>query len=255
MTAPYSGLPFPQPGQSLQRERRTYREYRDQHGRVFASQADALTGMPIGELMPQGFTPPWQPPMRFAKFAKINDLTFRWDYETMANELAGDTDQYYRDAIIFAIENNKPEPEVGGPVDRSIRFVLGKPPLSAAIPLAAAIGDPWILGMPGAAVNTELKAVLEQTEGGNAREVLATLRAKLAGQATAANVPLVQSAPVAVDVARKEKSITDIDASNLPNITYREFVAACLSRGLTMADAALAWREHKQLMAESAEAA
>lgn len=255
MTAPYSGLPFPQPGQSLQRERRVWREFTDQHGRVFGAQSDMATNQPIGEIMPQGFQAPWLPPMRFVKFSKVGDLKFRWDYTTMANELAGDTDVYYRDAVTFALENHKPEPEVGGPVDRSIRFVLGKPPLSAAIPLAAEMGDPWLLGIPGAAVNTNLKAILEQTEGGNAREVLAELRARLQAQATDANVPLVQSAPVVAEKPVVERTINTVDIKDLPTVTYKEFLAACLSRGMKMPDAALAWQEHKRLMQESEAAA
>lgn len=79
---------IPQPGQSLQRQKRTFRVYTDQHGREFEAVADMATNQPIGELNPKGFTPPWLPPMRFAKWRQDGDLQFRWDYDTMANVMA-----------------------------------------------------------------------------------------------------------------------------------------------------------------------
>lgn len=252
MTVPYSNLPFPQPGQSLQRERRAWREFTDEHGRRFGAFSDIATSQPIGELTPLGCNPPWLPPMRFAKWKKVGDLHFTWDYDTMAAELGGDTAQYYQDAVKFAVENNKPEPEVGGPVDRTIRYVLGPPPLSAALPLAAKLGDAWLLGIKGADVNHELKAVLEQQAGANSQEVLQAIMAKLTASAGASNVPRVPSQPVAEDRPERQKSITDVDASSLPNISYKEFLAACMSRGMSMTDGALAWQEHKKLMDEEA---
>src|SRR5689334_11451746 len=126
MTAPYSGINVPQPGQSLQRMRRVWRIFTDQHGRKFGAQADMATNSPIAEFQPQGFMPPWLPPMRYAIFAQTGDLEFRWDYDTLATEWSGGTAQYYEEAGKLALQmpGDIPVPEIGGEVDRRIRLVL-----------------------------------------------------------------------------------------------------------------------------------
>jgi hypothetical protein len=252
MTAPYAGINVPQPGQSLQRQRRVWRVFTDQHGRKFGAQADMATNQPIAEFQPQGFMPPWLPPMRFAKWHAVGDLDFRWDYETMAAELGGITAQYYQDAVKFAIENNKPEPDVGAPVDRSIRYVLGPPPLSPAIPLACEVGDPWMLGVLGAAVNEELKAILEQQAGANGADALNAIRARLQKGVDASAVPMVPTVERPVPDVEKVRTINDVDPNApIPAITYNAFVAEGRKRGVSMAELALAWAAHKQNTAES----
>src|SRR3990167_9741593 len=116
---------MPQPGQHIQRLRRVYREFTDQHGRRFGAQADMASNQPIGEFAPLGCDPPWMPPMQYAKFRRDGDLQFQWDYETMASELAVHATAYFQNAITFAREHNNPEPEMGGPVHPTIRIVLG----------------------------------------------------------------------------------------------------------------------------------
>lgn len=240
------------PGQSLQRIRRTLRTFTDQNNRQFEAQSDIATSQPIGEFTPRGCNPPWLPPMRYAKWRADGDLAFRWDYEGMANELAGITAQYYEDAVKFALEHNKPEPEIGGPVDRSIRSVLGKPPLSPAIPLAAQAGDPWLLGMPGAPVNVVLKEILEQGVGANSKEALAYIRQMVHKTAAESPVPMVPMVPEPVSAAKRDKSITDIDPSTMPEITYRQFLQECRGRKMSMPEIYAAWQEHKRLFAENA---
>lgn len=245
------GLGFSAPGESLQRNARSWRLFTDQHGRVFGSQVEVSNGMPIGELVPQGFTPPWQPNMEFAKFPGIHANTFRWAYVEMADRLGGMTTAYYQDAVKFALENNKPEPEVGGPVDRSIRYVLGVPPLSPAIPLSCELGDPWILGIPGASVNKMLKDILEQTAGANSREVLDLIRKQLADRATGSEVPLVPSTPVPVVTKEPERTINDTLPFEIEQVTYPEFLKECKGKKMTLGEIAAAWSEHKKAMAES----
>lgn len=246
------GIGFSAPGESLQRKARAWRLLTDQHGRVFGATVEVSNGHPVGELLPQGFSPPWLPPMEFAKFRGEHDVTFRWDYREMADRLSAQTAQYYQDAVKFALENNKPEPEVGGPVDRSVRYVLGVPPLSPAIPLSADMGDPWVLGIPDAPVNKILKAVLEQTAGADQREALGLIMDRLARQVNEGNIPMVPSTPFVPNVKEPARTINDeAPLEELPEITYPEFVKACRGRKMNMADIAAAWQQHKKDMAES----
>ena len=224
------GLGFSAPGESLQRTARSWRLFTDQHGRSFGAQVENTNGMPVGELTPQGFSPPWQPNMWFAKFPGNHSLTFRWDYKEMADWLSERTATYYQDAIKFAIENNKPEPEIGGPVDRSIRYVLG---------------------IPGAEVNATLKLVLEQTAGANQKEALDVIMARLRAQVTDSNVAMVPSVPVVAKTKEVERTINDTTPFNIEQVTYPEFLKACAGRKMTLGEIAAAWSEHKKAMSEA----
>lgn len=244
-----ASLGFSQPGESLQRVARSWREFTDQHARTFGAEVEVSNGHPVGEFQALGFVPPWMPPMKFAKFRKIHDVKFRWDYSEMADELAGITAAYYQDAVKFAIENNKPEPDVGGPIDRSIRYVLGPPPLSPAIPLACEAGDPWILGVPGAPVNKMLKAILEQNFGANSKEAIDLIRAKMLAQQTESSVQSVPSLPAEPVTKDPVRTINDASAVDPKNITYTDFVKACAGRKMNIKDIADQWAEHKRNLA------
>ena len=248
---------FLRPGESLQRKQTTYRIFTDQHGRRFAAQSDIRNQQPKEELRPvnddpkHAFSPPWLPPMRFAKFTDDGSLTFRWDYGTMATELSGDTADYYQHATEFALEHNKPEPELGGPVHRSIRLILGKPPLSPAIPLACEQGDPWILGVPGTPVNSVLHEVLTQGVQSNSKAALEIIKKSLALSAKEARVPLVPSAPEVTKPVERVKTIDDVDLSAMPEITYKQFLRECQGRKMKLPDIAKLWQEHKAALAAS----
>jgi len=86
MTVPYSGIQIPQPGQNLQRMKRAFRVFTDQHGRRFGAVVDRGNNTPIAEFQPQGFLPAWLPTMRYAKWAEEGDLEFRWDYDSVAED-------------------------------------------------------------------------------------------------------------------------------------------------------------------------
>ena len=244
-------IPMMTPGQSLQRQARVYRTYTDQHGRKFGAVADARNNQPIGEFTPLGCNPPWLPPMRFAVFTDDGSLDFRWAYEIMAAELAAGTAEYYQDAVKFAIENNKPEPDVGGPVDRSIRYVLGPPPLSPAIALSCEQGDPWMLGIAGAPVNIEMRGILSQGMSANSKEALDIIRAMVRRNVDASAVPMVESRALAEAVADPIRTIhTPAQLDALPTeITYPEFMKECRGRGMKLNEIVAAWREHKRNMA------
>ena len=259
MTGPVN---FPRPGESLQRTQTSYRRFVDNHGRVFEAQCDTRNGHPKEELRPindnpkTAYMPPWLPPMRFAKFLGEHRSEFRWDYNTMATELAGDAADYYQRAKEFAIEHDKPEPELGGPVDASIRFLIGKPPLSPIIPLACEQGEPWILGVPGAAVNAVLKDILEQGVTSNSKAALDVMRSALMRTLAHEKIALVPTVVVQEEVAvKRPKTIHDIpDLDALPEITYLDFLKECRGKRMKMPDIVKLWNSHKAATAENATA-
>lgn len=227
------------PGDSLQRMRRASRQYTDERGRLFYAEADAISQQPIGEMRPVGWVAPWLPPQRFAKFRRDGELSFRWDYQSMADELAADVAAYYEQATKFALEHNLPVPDVGGIVDRRIAAVFGPAPLSPEIPMAADAGDRWLLGYPDAPRNDDLAAILRQgtiSTGHDAIQVIKDRIAKRMGtfvpdSAPGTPEPFVPTPPEGL-------------------LTYREFVAEGRKNGMTMPDIALAWQAHKTNMQE-----
>jgi hypothetical protein len=253
MTASYTGIQIPQPGKSLQREHRVWRVFTDQHGRRFGAQAEMSNNQPIGEFQPQGFNPPWLPAMRFAKWREVGDLEFRWDYQTNATEWADGASEYYRDAINFAMEHNKPIPEPGGPVDRSIRVTpIGPPPLSPAIPLAAEMGDAWLLGTPGAPVNEMLRDILEQGRKAGGQDILDAVKEQLAGK-WQVGTPAIATLPAKPQTVEKVKTIHDIDdPGELSDITWDEFRKVAKARGkMNITEISVAWAEFKNERAKS----
>lgn len=252
MTAPYSGIQIPQPGQSLQRQRRVWRVFTDQHGRRFGAQADMSNNAPIGEFQPQGFMPPWLPTMRHAKFSTAGDLDFRWDYDQVAEDWSAQAASYYEDAAKLSLQlpGNVPTPDVGGEVDYRIRVMMGPPPLSPAIPLACKAGDPWALGKPGAKDALGLEIVLRQGSVAKGQEALRIITDRLATQAKEAGLELMETRPEKPAESEKVRSIHDVDP-NAPivAVTYAAFIAEAKAQGMTHADAALAWKAHKENLA------
>lgn len=231
MTAP---MQIMNPGESLQRNRRSPRHYTDQHGRVFYATADGISQQPIGELQPVGFRPPWQPPMRFAKWRRDGDLNFRWDYQSMADELSADVAAYYEQATKFALEHNLPVPDVGGVVDRRISAVFGPAPISPEIPMAADAGDPWLLGVADAAKSDDLAAILQQGTISTGNDALRQIKERIAtrmGTITPQNVG------------------TDPVPTNSTSVTYQQFMSEARKSGMSMADIAVAWKTHKENVA------
>ena len=245
-----ASIQIPQPGEHIQRTRRGYSDdFTDQHGRHFAAQYELTNSRPIGELTPVGHHPPWLPPMRYMVWERPNGgFRFRWDYETMANDLSETAVSYYQQVFEFMTEHmpGVEPPEVGEPVPTKVlRSPIGKPPLSPAIPLACMAGEPWMLGIPGADVNTMLRDVLEQSSTSNGRAALNIIRERmkaLAGDHAIPTRPNEADTPLA-----PKKTIHDADLSNLDGMTYKEFLASAMKGGrMSMADAAVAWAEHRR---------
>lgn len=254
MTAPYAGIYVP-PGQSIQRMQRAWRVFTDQHGRRFGAISDIRNNTPVEEFQPQGFNPPWLPTPRHAKFAQPGDLEFRWDYDTIAEDWSAVAASYYEEAgnVALKLPGSIPVPEIGGPVAREIRIILGKPPLSPAIPLACKAGDPWALGKLGATDALGLKQILEQSGSASGQEALKAIQDRLDKMAMEANVPLVPTLPEKTVEAERHRSITTVDEdAPIEAITYNQFVAQGRARGVSMAELALAWKAHKENMGVAA---
>lgn len=219
---------------------------------------------PIGEFQPQGFNPPWLPSMFYAKFGAEGELEFRWDYLGLADEWSGGTSSYYEEAtkLSLSLPGDIPTPEIGGPIDRRIRALLGVAPLSPAIPIACEMGNPWILGGrmddrgrfladPTIPVDTTLRDLLNQGAGMGGKEAIASIRAQLAKLREANAVEMVPTVPQKAPVVEKIRTINDYDASELAalEITWPQFLAAAKARGrMTMAEISVAWAEHKANM-------
>lgn len=240
-----------QPGESLQRIQTEWTdEFEDQFGRKFAANYDIRNMRPKEELRPVGFTPPWLPPMRYIVWERQGGFKFRWDLETMANDLSGDSTAYYAQVFEFMMEHmpGVDVPEVGEPVPTKVlRSPIGKPPLSPAVPLACLAGDPWMLGRPGAKVNEMLRAVLEQSATSNGRKALTIIRERLAKMVGSDAVP--QREPDVDPSIKATRSINDIDPDIATKVTYKEFIGAAMKGGMTMADAATAWKAHRENLA------
>lgn len=240
MTAPMQLI---NPGDHLQRMRRAGRYYTDQHGRKFFAMADAASQQPVEELRPSGWKAEWIPPMRFAKFQHDGDLNFVWQYDVMAAEFASEVASYYDAATKFALEHNLPVPEVGGVVDRRIKAVLEHPPMSPEIPLAAAAGDPGLLGMPGAVLNDDLKAILRQGTISTGNDALRAINERIAKR---------MGTHVEPDTSLTVTLEKPYGIDEMPPVTYQQFVAEGRKGGMSMADLAIAWKAHKDNTAAAA---
>jgi hypothetical protein len=255
-----AAIGFLPPGESIQRNQRDYtEEWTDNHGRRFGAWYDTRTMRPIGELAPaDGWTPPWLPPQRFIRWKSRMGFAFSWDYDTMAAELAGQTAEYYADVTKFMVEHmpaSEP-PKIGQPVNSRVRQVLGVPPLSPALPLAAKKGNAWLLGKPGAKLEPTLRQLIVQSIGVNGREAIEAIEEQLEGIIGDDAMPAIAPRPDEDDRVGKKKgrSIDDVDESKvlaaIDTMGYREFLAESMKAGLKMTEAADLWHRHKAALAE-----
>lgn len=240
MTAPIMHV---EPGQHLQRLRRVSRVYTDTHGRRFYAEADAVNQRPIGELVCLDGQLPWQPPMRFIKWGPEGSMTFSWDYQTMADELVAMTADYYDKATEIALQHNIDVPEIGGDIDRKIRAVLGAPTLSPEVPLQAEAEDPWLLGRLGVPMNKKVFSLIQQGLRTSGSEAMQTIKARVAKDLETRMQEQRANAPQAEAPLSTSKS------------AYNAFVAEGRQRGMSMADIAMAWNQHKTNLAEADAAA
>lgn len=245
------------PGQHIQRLQRGWTdEFTDQHGRRFSAQYELASSRPIGELTPVGFQPPWVPPMSAIRWERHGGFRFRWDYETVARQFADGSEQFYTEVMEFMMAHMPTEaiPEVDEPIPAKARRLF-KPPMSAAIPLACEAGDPWMLGVAGAPVNTLLRDLLAQSVTANGREAVRLIRERtkerLSGTVT---VPTIapEAVPSTTPRTIHTTSTAPIATMDLSAVTYREFMAAALADGFSMVRGAEIWALHKANVAADA---
>lgn len=240
-----------QPGESLQRLQTEWTdEFEDQFGRKFAANYDIRNMRPKEELRPVGFNPPWLPPMRYIVWDRPGGFKFRWDFDTMANDLSGDATAYYAQVFEFMMEHmaGVEPPELGEPVPTKVlRSPIGKPPLSPAIPLACKAGDPWVLGTPGAKVNKLLKDIIDQSATANGRQALTVIRERLAKMV--GDNAVEERAPEVDPNLKATRTINDVDPTLITRVTYQEFLSAAMKGGMSMAEGAAAWKAHRENLA------
>jgi hypothetical protein len=240
-------------GRKQQHDARGYPdEWMDQHGRKFGAHYELESNRPIGELQPIGFSPPWLPPMRYISWEKKTGFRFRWNYDVIADEWSSLTAAYYEEAAKYAMDHNIPAPEhVGGPLDYRLRAALGKPPLSPAIPLACKLGNPWMLGVPGAPVDVTMKEILSQSVNANGREVLDKILVKLSADQAVSEIVPVPTLDFQTDIDKapsRGRSIVDV-TYDPSKITYAEFSKDAFAKGMKQVEVVLAWKEHQSLLA------
>ncbi len=265
--------PMPGPGESIQRLQTVYRVFTDQHGRKWEAQSDIRNNRPKEELRPLGCNPPWRPAMRFIWWDGDNQLTFRWAYRQLANDLASHTATWYSNARKMAVKEHLPVPEVGGDVHQLIRDVFGNPGLSPEIPLAAELGDQWILyGDELAPRNAALYSVLNQGIQMQSNEALDIIEGRLRTRMGLGPNEEPSTTPITTYSVTEElqsgpplrKTIKPVGPAYVapvvaapprdPNrpIKYNEFFAEMRAAKMPVGEIALAWNAHKAALAESA---
>lgn len=263
---------MPGPGDSIQRLQTVYRVLTDQHGRKWEAQCDIRNNRPKEEMRPLGCMPPWWPPMRFIWWDGEQQLTFRWAYRQLANELSSQTATWYSNARKMAVKEKLPIPEVGGDVHQLIRDVFGNPGLSPELPLSAELGDPWVLyGDEHAPRNPDLYSVLNQgiqMQSNEALDIIETrVRARmglgpnetpnLTPITMQATVEQLQGAPLIrktiTPVGPAYVSPAPVVAPRAPGvpIKYGEFFAEMRATKMPVAEIAVAWNAHKAALKES----
>ena len=254
-----SNIGFINPGEHIQRKQREWTdEWVDNHGRHFEGWYDIRNMRPIEELRPVGYNPPWLPPQRFIRWKSKGGFRFAWDYDSMAAELSGGTGEFYADVTKFMVEHMPASApvEIGYAIPPRVRQVLGTPPMTPAIPLAAKLGDPWLLGVPGARKNEKLRELLWQSQGSNHAEVVESIQRQLAEVIGDGARPAEPSNPHEDERVntKKVRTIDDVDEgailASIDTKGYRQFIADAMRDGMSMAQSAALWHQHRATLAE-----
>lgn len=239
---------------SKQRDQRVKRFYIDQHGRRFFAWADKDNQRPIGEFVLADKTglwgpPQWVPPMPYIDWPDHDTLDMAWKYESLASDLAGITAEWYSQAQLLAEAAHIPIPDIGGDCHPKLIGLMGPPPLSPEIPLACEAGEKWILGRIGAPVNVRLRTILNLGRSVTSTLAMQTIRDRVrlmieaqdAGESIEA---LTDLSTVEIPVAIEEPGVIDP-----ASIKYTDFIGAAMRQGSSMADAAVAWKAHRENLA------
>jgi len=231
---------------SKQRDQRVRRFFTDQHGRRFFAWADKDNQRPIGEFVladesGKFVTPPWLPPMNQIKWRSEDSLQFDWGYAALADFLGSITADWYGEAQRIApMIPGCAVPEVGGDVDPKLIGIMGgSPPLSPEIPIACEAGEPWLLGVRGAKENPRLAKILHLGKTVTSTLALDTIRERV-------RLMMEQQGAAAAPQADLSTVPDEKMSIGAVTVTYKDFLSAALKNGSTMADAAIAWKAHRE---------
>ena len=241
---------------SKQRDQRVKRFYTDQLGRRFFAWADKDNQRPIGEFVladrtGRFVTPPWLPPMAYIDWPDADTLDFQWRFESLASELAGYTSEWYSHAQQLAEVAHIPIPDVGGDCHPKLIGLMGPPPLSPEIPLACAAGERWIIGRKDAPINLRLQKILSLGRSVTSTLAMEAIRERVAAMIAAQEAgesieALKDLSDVQIPAAEPAESVDSVDPAT---VTYKDFISAAMRTGQSMADAALAWKAHRENLA------
>lgn len=136
-----------------QASRRSYRIYRDQHGRKWGADVENPTPTIGGPPMPCGplsarFDAPWYPPEKYLVITDPVAGEITIDYERMIDDAERAELEYESRKRQTAVKmyGNKGH-EAVKTNDRDLLEEVGMPPESAEIAYAARAGNPWLLGL------------------------------------------------------------------------------------------------------------
>lgn len=227
-----------------QRDQRVRRFFTDQHGRRYFAWADKDNQRPIGEFVLSDqtgkfITAPWNPPMAYIDWPDRDALDFQWKFEAMAEELAGYTAEWYSHAQQLAEVAHIPIPDIGGDVHPKLIGLMGPPPLSPEVPLACAAGERWLIGRVGAPVNVRLQKILNQGRSITSTLAMEEIRSRVSAMIAA------QDAGQSIEALKDLSTLEINDGLDPTRVTYRDFIGEAMSRGSTMAAAAIAWKAHR----------
>lgn len=257
---------------SKQRDRRIKGFYTDQHDRRYYAETEKENMRPIGEFVladrsGRFETAPWNPSMTYIDWPDRYTMDFQWRYAGLAQEWAAYTADWYSLAQQLAEAAKIDIPEVGGDCAPKLIGLMGPPPLSPEIPLAAEAGEKWLLGVKGAKVNVRLRTILNLGKAVTSTMAMDVIRARVKmmidAQEAGESLEDIQrefatsETPIAAQIITE---IPDFSAKDGPHafdpaaVTYAEFLAACRKRGMKAADIYAAWAEHKQTLQTQADA-
>lgn len=108
----------------------------------------AAMPMPVGELIPYGWTAPWTPEAKYMQMSMGTLSTNRFTimYDRMITDYRQSWDEYYQRAATEAAALNLPIPDHGDAITWKLKAIVGAPPRTPRIAEAALAGDGWLLG-------------------------------------------------------------------------------------------------------------
>jgi hypothetical protein len=131
-----------------QRDHRRMMTYRDQHGRKWIGTAESATLHPVGELLPDGFSPPVQTDQKFFRFNDDDPGFFTIDYDALIAHIV-DRHRQYNTALTASLKEAYPS-NWGGLVNDPPLHVLqavGRKPINPKLFAAMRQGNKWSLGL------------------------------------------------------------------------------------------------------------